>query len=564
MMTLCSEITDYLEIVEAPDAIVCREQKQLATLVRKAFETEDIYIDTEQLAAYMSYQKYFPFELYPWEKFIFTLHNCTYWRDSGLPRWPILQGLLGRGAGKNGYMAFEAFCYTSPASGIAKYNVEIYATAEKQAKRSFDDICDVLDANEKKLSKFYSWNQEAITAIRTKSKIIYCTSNPRTKDGGRPGCVMFDEVHDFENTKLMDVAITGLGKAKHARRTYMTSQGNVRGAVLDDLLKKAERILTGEVPDDGILPFICHIENEQEIDDPRLWVKSNPTLLYVGKSDYATNLYNEIKIEYNEYKDDPIGHSSFSTKRMNWPQGNVEIEVTSWANIIACSRSIGDISGKYCVMGTDYASTQDFVNAGYLFLADGKLLWLSHTWVCKRSKDLPRIKYPIREAEMRGELTIVDDVEISPELPAAWLLENKEKYRLSVISGAIDHFRWTILAKAFKEIGYIPEHRENGTTVGNLKLIRPSDISMIAPQLCLEFERQSIAWGEDNHTMQWYTNNTKKVVDSRGNIHFEKIEPKSRKTDGFMALAAARTQLYRLEPYDRAGDSIADLGVWTY
>ena len=35
--------------------------------------------------------------------------------------------------------------------------------------------------------------------------------------------------------------------------------------------------------------------------------------------------------------------------------------------------------------------------------------------------------------------------------------------------------------------------------------------------------------------MCWYTNNTKRVIDSKGNTHYEKIEPKLRKTDGFMA-----------------------------
>ena len=107
-MKLCDEIEEYLEIVESPVAVVCPEQIMFAKLVRKVFETEDIYVDTEQLAKYMSYQKYFPFELYAWEKCIFTLHNCTY-DKTGFPRFPILFGLLGRGAGKNGYMAFEAF-----------------------------------------------------------------------------------------------------------------------------------------------------------------------------------------------------------------------------------------------------------------------------------------------------------------------------------------------------------------------------------------------------------------------------------------------------------------------
>ena len=39
--------------------------------------------------------------------------------------------------------------------------------------------------------------------------------------------------------------------------------------------------------------------------------------------------------------------------------------------------------------------------------------------------------------------------------------------------------------------------------------------------------------------MRWYTNNAKRIIDGRGNISYGKIEPKTRKTDGFMALVAA-------------------------
>ena len=39
--------------------------------------------------------------------------------------------------------------------------------------------------------------------------------------------------------------------------------------------------------------------------------------------------------------------------------------------------------------------------------------------------------------------------------------------------------------------------------------------------------------------MRWFTNNTKLVPFLNGNYKYEKIEPRSRKTDGFMALVAA-------------------------
>ena len=53
-----------------------------------------------------------------------------------------------------------------------------------------------------------------------------------------------------------------------------------------------------------------------------------------------TELLEEIKLEFEEYKEDPAGHGAFATKRMNRPQGDKEAEVTSWENILAASRPI--------------------------------------------------------------------------------------------------------------------------------------------------------------------------------------------------------------------------------
>ncbi len=558
----CSAVSGYISLVESAPELVCNEQILLCRLVRKIFESEDIYVDDNQLQTYLGYQKYFPFRLLPWETFIFALHNCTY-RADGNPRFPILLCEVGRGAGKNGYVSFESFCYISPGNGIREYHVDIFATAEDQAKTSFVDVYNILQANEKKLSRFFSWNKEVITCTKTLSQLRFRTSSAKTKDGGRPGAVIFDEYHAYENPKLPNVAITGLGKKKHPRQTIITTDGDVRGGELDKLLERSMRILNGEIPDNGLLPFICRLNNIEQIRDKSKWQLANPTLRYVGESEYANTLFSEIELEYGEYLYDPISNSAFATKRMNIPQGNKEIEVTDFENLKIASRAMPDIHNRVCVMGMDFASTQDFVTAGLLFLIDGIEYWMQHTWICKQSKDLSRIRFPYMQAVEKGEATIVDAVEIDPELPAMWILEMKSKYNLTIIYGAIDHFRYTIVGKALTAAGFVPEARALGEITGNLKRIRPSDIMAIAPSLCLEFAKHEIAWG-DSMMMRWFTNNAKKVIDKKGNVTFEKIEPKSRKTDGFMALVAARTVRDKIEPYDRKDSRIQELGVWTF
>ena len=52
-------ILEYIELVE--NGIACEEQKALAAHVRKCFETEEIYVDTEQLEKYLGLAKYFSF-----------------------------------------------------------------------------------------------------------------------------------------------------------------------------------------------------------------------------------------------------------------------------------------------------------------------------------------------------------------------------------------------------------------------------------------------------------------------------------------------------------------------
>ena len=126
---------------------------------------------------------------------------------------------------------------------------------------------------------------------------------------------------------------------------------------------------------------------------------------------------------------------------------------------------------------------------------------------------------------------MIDEPEISPDIPVAWVESMGLRYNL--VMGGIDHFRYTLLAKAFTGHGFDPDRKK-----GNLKLTYSPEQSMVAPIISSAFLNRKIVWG-DNMLMRWYTNNAIRIIDKRGNITYGKIEPKSRKTDGFMALVAA-------------------------
>ena len=523
-----AEILDYMQSIKESEYPVNKERVQLVQMLERVFETETLVFDYLRIEKYLSYQTYFPFNLLPWEKFCLVLHNCVF-RTDGQPRWPDLFVLCGRGAGKNGFLAFEGFCQISPANGVSYYDVDICATSEDQARTSFDDLYEIMEdpKHTKKLAKFFRWTKEEIQCKETKSKIKYRTNNAKGKDGLRSGSVFFDEVHAYENNENINVFTTGLGKKPHPRRTYVTTDGDIRDGVLDKMKEKAAKILSGEKPDMGFLPFICKLDNMEEVDDEQNWHKANPSL-------YAfADLRDEIRREYVDYVEDPIQHSAFMTKRMNLPQGRKDTEVTSWENILKTNRELPNLDGASCVCGIDFAKTTDFISAFLLFKKADNYYGIHHSWFCNRSKDKGRIKLPLDEMVNRGLLTIVDDVEVNPSLITAWIAEKQLRYNVEKI--AIDDYRYALMTRELRDIGFDAKDKDK-----KVKLVRPSDIMRIQPKINSLFATGSIAWGDDP-MMRWYTNNTKLEPAPNNNFKYGKIEPKSRKTDGFMAFVAAMT-----------------------
>lgn len=518
-------VKDYLDLIDQHAEEMCEWQHKLKAMILRIFNEETLSFDVQQIEKYLSYQKYFPFDLFDWEKFCFVLHNCVF-REDGYPRFPDLKIIVGRGAGKNGYLSFEDFCLITDTHGIENYDVDIYATSEDQAMTSFKEIYQVLEKHKQKLQRFFYWNKVVITNLKTKSSIRYRTRNADTKDGGRPGKNDFDEEHAYQNWELIDVANTGLGKIDHPRTTVITTQGDVREGPLDDDLKTCKDILDGKQPDNGTLPFLCMLDDKKEIHDERKWNKANPSLRY------RPQLLEQMRKEYQQYLKHHETSRAFVVKRMNLVEENKETAVTSWENILSTNRPLPDLTGHSCICGIDYAKTSDFVAAGLLFKQDGMRYWISHAWFCNQSKDKSRIKPNLKAWEEMGILTIIDDVEIHPQIITDWIKEKRKTYNITKI--VMDDFRYTLFSSYLKLIGFDAKDKER------MKRIRHSDIMKVVPVIDSHFNNQIIVWGDDPF-MRWCTNNVKLVPAGKGNYLYDKQEEKSRKTDGFMAFAAAET-----------------------
>lgn len=527
------DVQIYIDKIESCPSVVNNERLLLVEYLKDIFKNEELVYSEEQIAKYFSYEKYFPYGLFEWERFLFVLHYCVFRKD-GLPRWSDLFIYMGRGGGKNYYLSWEDWCAITPTHGIKEYDIDICATSEEQAMTSFNEIYNILENNikyKKVLEQNFHWTKTEIRNKKTNSTIKFRTNNAKSKDGLRSGALNFDEYHAYETYDNIRVFTTGLGKKENPRTTITTTDGEVRGGPLDKKKEQALDVLNRRTPDNGLLVFMCKLDDEKEVEDINMWQKANPSL------EYRPSLLEQMKKEYVDYVQDPIGNSSFMTKRMNIPKMAMESQVTSWENILATgqitdengnviTREVPDLSGMSCVAGIDFSSFDDFASACLTFKKDGTYYCIKHTWICSRSRDLPRIKPPLKDWERAGLLTFIDEPEISPYTITDWLQVQKQKY--NIVKVGADHYRFIDIAKALKDIGFDVEDKER------VKRVRPSDIMMTVNTISSAFNTHNVVWGDDP-LMRWATWNAKLEPRQNNNYVYGKIEPKSRKTDPFMA-----------------------------
>jgi len=522
-------IDKYMDAVRSGSIIVGEDIRLAMDYVEDKLSHPDVFIDTAKIdKAVELMERYFEITLFDWELFITACIHCFY-NSNDTVVFDTFFIVEARGNGKNGFISPIAWYLTTHYHGIKGYNIDIVANAEDQAKTSFLDIYEILEATWAKSKKFFYKTKEIIVNLRTKSYIKFNTSNAKTKDSKRTGCLIFDEVHQYENYDSIKVFTSGFGKRKHSRAFYITTNGNVRDGVFDDMLAISADVLKGIITDLGWLPLIYRIDKEEDALDPRMWHKANPSLRYLPA------LQKEIQKQFIEMKYTPALEEEFYTKRMNWPKQNRAIIVTEWNNIAATNKPLPDLTGCSATVGIDYARITDFASVNIHFREGDNRYDINHSWLCLKSADLSRLKIPWEQWGADNHLTIVDDVEINPNLLSEYIAEQMTKY--NIVKLALDNFRYALVAKSLEALGFSSDRK-------NIKLVRPSDIIKVVPVIESCFARQYFIWG-DNPPLRWAVNNTKliksgyKAGNDTGNYVYGKIEGKSRKTDPFMALVAS-------------------------
>ncbi|AQX55912.1 terminase large subunit domain-containing protein [Priestia flexa] len=516
-------VEQYIQSYRDGKILLNQERIDLITYLEKYVLTrDDIYFDEEQIENYIKFSEKWYFKLDPWEKFIAPFIFLYFKEDDEL-FFEEFFITMGRGGGKNGFISTLAHYFISPLHGIKNYDVSVVANSEDQAEMSFKEVYNAIDESSS-LKKQFASTKLKITGNKTKSVFRFRTSNAGTKDGGREGCVIYDEIHEMVDREIVDVFSGGLGKVRNPREFFIGTNGFVREGFYDKLMLRCKDVLSGADLEDRIFPFICKLDDKEEVNSEDMWEKANPAFEKPLTS-RAKRLMNKVRKQFRN-KD---GRVAFMTKRMNFPEKDLTKSVASWEEILATNRPFPDLSHRTCVGGLDFASIKDFAAVGLLFKFGEDYIWKTHSFVRKGFLDTVSLKVPITEWEADGLLTIVDEPVIDIQHIVNWFVEMRERYGVTTI--VADTFRLDLVKSALEAEGF------HLLYIRNPKAIH----SLLAPRVETLFAKRQLIFG-DNPLMRWYTNNVYVHIKKDGNKEYLKKDEFKRKTDGFQAFIHALWQ----------------------
>ena len=266
---------------------------------------------------------------------------------------------------KNGKSELAAAVALLLCCGDGEQRAEIYGCAADrgQATIVFDvaadmvRMCPALNRRCKILA-----SQKRIIYTPTNSFYQVLSAEAYSKHGFNIHGVVFDELHTQPNRKLFDVMTKGSGDARMQPLYFLiTTAGTDTNSICYETHQKAKDILEGRKIDPTFYPVIYGAGEDEDWTDPKVWMKSNPSL---GE----TIGMDKVEAACESAKQNPGEENSFRQLRLNqWVKQAVRwMPIDKWD---ACAFPVNEemLEGRVCYGGLDLSSTTDLTSFCLVF-----------------------------------------------------------------------------------------------------------------------------------------------------------------------------------------------------
>lgn len=374
-------------------------------------------------------------------------------------------------------------------------------------------------------------NQRFILNKTNGSKIFKLSERTRNKEGRNIDFAILDEIHEMQENIIAKSIEQSQSLKDNPKLILITTEGFVVDGYLDGELKKAMAIINGE--DDSqsgmrFLPWLYTQDSENEIwQNPKTWVKSNPTLGIVKKWDY---LQEQVEIA-RKSKADRIFVLS---KDFNIKQNSVEM----WLNLedytYKAVYDLEDFRGCVCLGAVDLSETTDLTCAKILMMKPNDNTKYIHTmyFIPERKLEDSDDWYAgarYKEWAKEGLLTITEGNDLDLSVVADWFYRLYKEYDIKLWKCGYDQRFSKDWITRMDSYGWTKENEDLILILQNAQTLSN------ALKLCeADLKKQVINYNE-NKIDRWCFKNAGIKVDDRSQCLCVKTE-KAKRIDGAVTL----------------------------
>lgn len=374
-------------------------------------------------------------------------------------------------------------------------------------------------------------NQRFILNKTNGSKIFKLSERTRNKEGRNIDFAILDEIHEMQENIIAKSIEQSQSLKDNPKLILITTEGFVVDGYLDGELKKARAIINGE--DDSqsgmrFLPWLYTQDSENEIwQNPKTWVKSNPTLGIVKKWDY---LQEQVEIA-RKSKADRIFVLS---KDFNIKQNSVEM----WLNLEDYTyKAVYDLEsfrGCVCLGAVDLSETTDLTCAKILMMKPDDNTKYIHTmyFIPERKLEDSDDWYAgarYKEWAKEGLLTITEGNDLDLSVVADWFYRLYKEYDIKLWKCGYDQRFSKDWITRMDSYGWTKENEDLILILQNAQTLSN------ALKLCeADLKKQIINYNE-NKIDRWCFKNAGIKVDDRSQCLCVKTE-KAKRIDGAVTL----------------------------
>ena len=181
-------------------------------------------------------------------------------------------------------------------------------------------------------------------------------ADSRTQDGFSPTYGVVDEYHEHKTDAILNIIESGMGAAEQPMIDVITTAGfHKEYPCYTNLRKSAIEILKGIKKDDRFLAMIFEMDEEDDWEDEKNWIKANPNLNVSVGIEHLRSRYTKAKNEGGSKEVD------FKTKNLNYWTDTVSTWIPDdvWMGCNLYERDLENYRGHDAILAFDLASHID-------------------------------------------------------------------------------------------------------------------------------------------------------------------------------------------------------------